>query len=124
VAKTQARLVEQTKFLSSVREAIRQMEDEMANKAGGARSKRPEILSEERLLRSAKKYYKKNQKNLLKKYRGKYIAIWNNKVIDSDRDFSRLAARVYKVYGYQTIYMPLVDGKKSVMKIPSPRAGF
>jgi hypothetical protein len=62
MAKTQARLVEQTKFLSSVREAIRQMEDEMANKAGGARSKRPEILSEERLLRSAKKYYKKTRK--------------------------------------------------------------
>jgi len=38
------------------------MEDEMANKAGGARSKRPEILSEERLLRSAKKYYKKTRK--------------------------------------------------------------
>jgi len=123
MVKTQTRQVNPSKSLS-VREAIRQIGNEMANKSPGARSRSEAFLSEEQILGLAKKYFEENKKNLLKKYQGKYIAILNNQVIDSDRDFSRLAARVYKVYGYQTIYMPLVDGKKIVMKIPSPRVGF
>ncbi|GEM_PF-1919196 len=79
------------------------------------------ILAEEEILRLAKRYYEENKETLLEKYKGKYIAIHNNKVIGSDKDFSKLAQRVYKKYGYQTIYMPFVDAKEKVVKIPSPR---
>ncbi len=68
-----------------------------------------------------KKYFETNKKDLLKKYQNKYIAILNNKVIGSDRDFSKLARGVYKKYGYQTIYMPFVEIEERVVKIPSPR---
>lgn len=82
---------------------------------------RPFVLAEEEILRLAKRYYEENKEALLKKYGGKYIAIFNNKVIGSDKDFSKLAQRVYKKYGYQTIYMPLVKTEERVVKIPSPR---
>lgn len=82
---------------------------------------RPFVLSEEEILSSAKKYYEQNREILLRKYIGKYIAILNNKVIGSDRDFSKLAQRVYKRFGYQTIYMPLVEKKEKIVKIPAPR---
>jgi len=70
---------------------------------------------------SAKEYYRKAKEQLLKKYRGKYIAIFNNQVIDSDEDFSKLAQRVYEKLGYRDIYMPRVDLKEEVVRIPSPR---
>jgi len=82
---------------------------------------KPFVLPEHEILIMAKKYYVENREALLKKYQGKYIAIFNNKVIDSGKNFSKLATRVYKNYGYQTIYMPFVTAKEKVVKIPSPR---
>jgi hypothetical protein len=70
-----------------------------------------------------KKYFEANKKDLLKKYQNKYIAILNNKVVGSDKYFSKLAERIYKKYGYQTIYMPFVSEQKRIVKIPSPRIG-
>jgi hypothetical protein len=62
-----------------------------------------------------------NKGKLLEAYKGKYIAILNNKVIGSDKDFSKLAQRVYRKFGYQTIYMPFVEKKEEVIRIPAPR---
>lgn len=73
------------------------------------------------ILGLGKKYFEANKKDLLKKYQNKYIAILNNRVMGSDKDFSKLAGRVYKKFGYQTIYMPLVSEQKKIVKIPSPR---
>jgi len=69
----------------------------------------------------AKKYYIAHKESLLKKYKDEYIAILNNKVIGSDKDFSKLAQRVYKKYGYQAIYMPFVTTMEKVIRIPSPK---
>lgn len=82
---------------------------------------KPLIPEDKNLLELAKKYYEEHKETLLRKYGGKYIAIFNNKVVGSDRDFSKLAKRIYKKYGYQTIYMPFVEAKKKIFKIPSPR---
>ena len=73
------------------------------------------------ILELGKKYFEANKKNLLKKYQNKYIAILNDKIVGSDKDFSKLAERVYKKFGYQTIYMPFVSTQKRIVKIPSPR---
>jgi len=72
------------------------------------------------VLELAQNYYKTHRESLLRKYEGKYIAILNNKVIGSGKDFSNLAQRVYKKYGYQTIYMPFVVAKERILIIPSP----
>lgn len=73
------------------------------------------------ILELAKKFYSDHKETLLKKYKGKYIAILNNKVIGAGKDFSKLAQRVYKKYGYQTIFMPFVETKEKVVRIPSPK---
>ncbi len=73
------------------------------------------------ILELAKKFYLNHKETLLNKYNGKYIAIINNKVVGYNRDFSRLAQKVYKKYGYQTIFMPFVESEERVVKIPSPR---
>lgn len=93
--------------------------------------KKTEVLEAEKeipaddktILGLGKKYFETNKKDLLKKYQNKYIAILNNKVVGSDKDFSNLAGRVYKKFGYQTIYIPFVSEQKIIVKIPSPRIG-
>jgi uncharacterized protein DUF5678 len=45
---------------------------------------------------------------LLEKYEGKYVAILNGKVVDSDADKRALAQRLYREFGYQPVYVQLV----------------
>lgn len=86
-------------------------------------AKREILLDDKTILELGKKYFEANKKDLLKRYKNKYIAILNNKVVGSDKDFSRLAERIYKKFGYQTIYIPFVSEQKRIVKIPSPRIG-
>ncbi len=97
------------------------IEDLFIEKTEKLEVEKPVIPEDINVLELAQKYYKENIESLLRKYEGKYIAILNNKVIDSGKDFSKLAQRVYRKYGYQTIYMPFVEAKKKIVKIPSPR---
>ncbi|GFP43604.1 hypothetical protein HKBW3C_02734, partial [Candidatus Hakubella thermalkaliphila] len=53
-------------------------------------------------------------------YDNKYVAILDNKIVDSDEDFSSLAKRVYAKFGYRAIYMPKVTREEEVIHIPSP----
>lgn len=71
----------------------------------------------------AKRYFQENKPQILEKYRGNFIAIFDNTVVDHDRNFSELANRVYGKFGYQTIYMPFVESEPAVLRIPSPRVG-
>jgi hypothetical protein len=45
---------------------------------------------------------------LLAKYRGKFVAVHDEQVVDSDDDLIALALRVYAKHGYVPIYMDLV----------------
>lgn len=71
----------------------------------------------------AKRFFHENKAQILENYRGSFIAILDNSVVDHDRDFSELAKRVYEKFGYQTTYMPFVESEPSVVRIPSPRVG-
>jgi len=90
----------------------------------GKEAKKKMTKTDKDILEAGKKYYEEHKNILLKKYIGKYIAILNNRVIGSSKDFSKLAQRIYKKYGYQTIYMPFVEAEKKIVKIPSPRIKF
>lgn len=68
----------------------------------------------------SKEYYKENKNELLKKYEGKHIAIIGKEVVDSDKDFPELIKRVYKIYGYENIFMPYVDKQENIAIVPSP----
>ena len=96
------------------------IEDVSREKTEELEIEKPFIPEDINVLELAQKYYEEHKESLFRKYEGKYIAILNNKVIGSDKDFPKLAQRVYKKYGYQTIYMPFVEVKKKIFKIPSP----
>ena len=66
-------------------------------------------------------YYEANRQAFLKEYEGRYIAIINKTVVDSDTEFSPLAKRVYAKYMYKAILMTLVEAEPKVVHIRSPR---
>jgi len=69
----------------------------------------------------ARRYFRENRTQILEKYKGTFIAILDNTVVDHDRSFSELAKRVYEKFGYQTIYMPFVESGPMILRMPSPR---
>lgn len=97
------------------------VEDIFRKKTEELEAEREAPVNDKTILELGKKYFEANKKDLLKKYQNKYIAILNDKVIGSDKDFSKLAERVYKKFGYQTIYMPFVSRQEKIVRIPSPR---
>ena len=59
---------------------------------------------------------------LLNAYEGKYVAMLNATVVDSDEDKSALAQRVYRRFGYQPIYVQLVTAASlPIYRMSSPR---
>jgi|SRR5262249_49842986 len=59
---------------------------------------------------------------LLERYQGKYVAILNGKVVDSDADKRTLAQRLYRQFGYQPIYVQLVTAiSLLIYRMGSPR---
>ncbi|MBA7671123.1 hypothetical protein ES703_79274 [subsurface metagenome] len=68
-----------------------------------------------------KEFFEKYKESLIRRFDGKYIAIWENDVMDWDTSFSSLAQRVYRKLGYVSIYMPFVSSKPQVVRFESPR---
>jgi len=97
------------------------IEDFFRKKIEDLEVEKPVVPEDKNVFELARKYYEEHKESLLEKYEGKYICILNNEVVGSDKDFSELAQRIYKKYGYQTIYMPFVESKKKIVKIPSPK---
>lgn len=54
------------------------------------------------------KTYLETNKNNLGKYIGKYVLIWNDKIIDSDEVQEELAERAFQTIGYRPLYLPLI----------------
>ncbi|MGP8215065.1 MAG: DUF5678 domain-containing protein [Bacteroidia bacterium] len=78
-------------------------------------------LSEEEILNLEKRIFESKKSELLKRFKGKYIAMLNGEVLDNDTDISELASRIYEKYGYRTIFMPLVTAKKEKVHRMSPK---
>ena len=75
---------------------------------------------EEADFEDAVKFFNANRETFVKEYENKFIAIMNDRVVDSDDDFSALAERVYEKYGYRSIYMPKVTKEAEVAHMPTP----
>ncbi len=73
-----------------------------------------------RLFLEERRFIAANEAHIWNAYSGRYIAILGTSILDSDTDFSALAERVYKRFGYRRIFMPFV-GTHKVYRIPSPR---
>lgn len=68
-------------------------------------------------------YFEANRNEIEKAFQGKFVAIWESTIIDSDADFSELAGRIYGQYGYIPIYMPFV-GREPKLQFRSPRVRY
>ena len=66
------------------------------------------------LLDSWEKYLEEHWDDLVAQQKGKYVAIWNNDVYDSDEDLAALAERVYATLGYRPIFMPYIGDREQV----------
>ena len=65
-------------------------------------------------------------KNVLlveEKYKGKFVAIHGEKIVDYDVDDRTLAKRVYEKYGYRPIYFGRVTEEIKAIEVPSPEYG-
>ncbi|MEO0264954.1 MAG: hypothetical protein ABIM17_06910 [candidate division WOR-3 bacterium] len=51
--------------------------------------------------------------------RGKYVAVLNGEVVDSDHDKLKLVEKTYKKYGYSPVFFGFV-GQRRVFEVPSP----
>jgi hypothetical protein len=66
-------------------------------------------------------WYQANLTKLVKRYRGRCVAIVDAAVVDHDRNFAALAARRLARFGRRSIYMPRVQPSEPTMRIRSPR---
>jgi hypothetical protein len=66
-------------------------------------------------------YYEANRHQLSKQYDGKFVAIVDSAVVDSDDEFGTLSERIYTTYGYRPILMTRVDTEPRVLNVRSPR---
>jgi len=78
-------------------------------------------LTDEAIIRREMKWYEEKKEDYLKNYEGKYIALLNGELLDSDVAISELAKRVYEKYGYIAIFIPLVTRRTKPYRISSPR---
>jgi hypothetical protein len=73
------------------------------------------------IFRLNQNYYEKNKDELFEKYKHKFVAIWDESIIDFDEDKIRLAKRVYTKIGYLPIYIQKVEKERQQARIPSPK---
>lgn len=72
-------------------------------------------------MRENKLWYERNHGRLLGRYRGEYVAVVDRAVVDHDRDFSALAARVFARHGDRPVFAPRVQEKERRVRLRSPR---
>jgi hypothetical protein len=65
-------------------------------------------------------YFNSHREELLRDYRGKWIAIIRGTVVDTDDEFAALAQRVYSKYGYRAILMTRVETETPLVNLYSP----
>jgi hypothetical protein len=68
-----------------------------------------------------KKNYLEQKEKYIDKYEGKYIALINGKVEDSDTRFSEVAKRIYHKFGYKEIFITFVSSKPQRSHRISPK---
>ncbi len=78
-------------------------------------------LIDEATIRREMKWYEEKKEEYLQKYEGKYIALLNGELLDSDASISEMAKRVYEKHGYIAVFMTLVTRRSKPYRIASPR---
>ena len=67
------------------------------------------------------RWYERNRARLVAEFEGHYVAIVDHRVVDHDRDFERLATRIFERNGARSVFMPQVASSDRVLNVRSPR---
>jgi hypothetical protein len=82
----------------------------------------PSVEEPSQELRQSELYYISHISELVDKYNGNFIAIMENRVLDSDISLDLLMTRVYNNYGYRPILMRRVTREvQRHNRMPTPR---
>ncbi|GIL14955.1 MAG: hypothetical protein BroJett039_01280 [Chloroflexota bacterium] len=76
---------------------------------------------QERIFKREQAAFIRMQPELLKTHRGKFVAIHNERLVDSDADEFALANRVYDRFGYRTLLIMPVTERPRIVHIRSPK---
>jgi hypothetical protein len=62
------------------------------------------------------------REQLLDRHEGEYVAVYQGRVVDHDKDKLQLGLRAYRQFGYKPIYVQLVSRQElPVKRLASPR---
>ncbi len=72
-------------------------------------------------LEASERWYGRNAQRLLRRYPGKWLAIIDERLVDSDADWEALSDRVFDRFGVRSFFMPRAEAGERVVKLRSPR---
>lgn len=75
---------------------------------------------QQRILERERTAFERLKPELLKTHPGKWVAIVDGQLVDSDDDEDALVQRVYAKYGHRTIFVEEVRETPRVYEFPSP----
>lgn len=84
---------------------------------------RPTILdTTEKTFQSEKNSFAKLKDGLLNdtNYLNKFVAVVGGKIVDSDNDDGVLAQRVYRKFGYISLFIGKIEHGEETLDVPSP----
>lgn len=68
-------------------------------------------------------YFENRKRELQMQYGDAFVAIWEERIVDSDSDRVRLAERVYQKYGSVPVYIDQPSGSPARFYVSSPVLG-
>lgn len=71
-------------------------------------------------LEAEERAFSKKLPSLLRRYKGRFVAMYRGRVIGSDLDDEELGRRMYKRFGEVPFYIAKVEQTPTVYEVPSP----
>ena len=72
------------------------------------------------LFRKNRNYFEAHKQDWAGKYPGRFVAVWDESLLDMDEDKEALAARVYRKIGYVPVYIGQLTDELPIFRISSP----
>lgn len=66
-------------------------------------------------------WYERNKARLAQRYRGEYVAVVEQKIVDHDAEFGALAKRVFARFGTRPVFIPRCERGQRTVNLRSPR---
>lgn len=119
------RLVEAGHFKSReelVLKAVEQLLDRLGSDGQPSEGREGQALAETQF-RQNRSFFESEKRNSQARYGDAFVAVWEEQVVDHDKDRSRLAERVYKRFSSVPIYIDQPSMSPARFSVSSPILG-